>query len=471
MLKLPKKTRSYNSYYNSSYYNKGKTRPKISVFGIIVAIPVLIVLSEFLAQTYLAMTGQGDETKGTSPLIEAYKPQFRTATNQAIEGLKDQDQGELLLKRSSTTGYEFASPQKSEFFYINEQGLRDNDPVPLAKPKNEIRIFVLGGSTAFGQLNPNNNSTISHQLEARLQQRVKQQKSSPSSYRPDVFPFFVPSRQQLMKLPPKIREGNYRVINAAVPGYSSGNQLAQLATKILPYQPDLIVVLDGYGDMMLSSNMPQSDIPNIDGFLADAKEHFKNSLNFSADEWIQNTGLVRTYNSFTNPSKNTRPVVDTSLATNTEGKALKYYLPENEDELKLRINRYRENHKRLIQLSAKMGVPVVLAIQPEITSRPLEKLSSDEKAVRDRLGTEYLEKFPKAYTEFVKATQQLGKAYPKNVKVLNFYQSNSNFPTPMFTDSVHLTEKSNTVLAETLYHAITAWEKIQIVPQNFYLKN
>ncbi|MGK7938549.1 MAG: SGNH/GDSL hydrolase family protein [Crocosphaera sp.] len=469
MLKLPKKTRSYSSYYNNSYYNKGKTGPKISLFAIIVAIPVLIILSEFLAQTYLGMTGQGDKTKGTSPLIEAYKLQFRTASNQPIEGLKNQ--GQLTMKRSSTTGYEFLSPQKSEFFYINEQGLRDNDPVPVAKPKNEIRIFVLGGSTAFGQLNPNNNSTISHRLEARLQQRVKQQKSSPSSYRPDVFPFFVPSRQQLMKLPPKIREGNYRVINAAVPGYTSGNQLAKLATKILPYQPDLIVVLDGYGDMMLPSHKPQTDIPHIDEFLADAKGHFKNSLNFSAGEWIQNTGLVRTYNSFTNPSKNTRPVVDTTLAINSEGKALKHYLPENEDELKRRVTRYRENQKRLIQLSAKMGVPVVLAIQPEITSRPLEKLSSDEKAVRDRLGREYVEKFPKAYTEFVKATQQLGKAYPKNVKVLNFYQSNSNFPTPMFTDTVHLTEKSNTVLAETLYHAITAWEKIQIIPQNFYLKN
>jgi lysophospholipase L1-like esterase len=469
MLKLPKKTRSYSSYYNNSYYNKGKTGPKISLFWLIVSVPVLIILSEFLAQTYLGITGQGDKVKGTSPVVEAYKLQFQTANQKPIEGLKDQ--GKLVMKRSSTTGYEFVSPQKSDFFYINEQGLRDNDPVPLAKPKNEIRIFVLGGSTAFGLLNPNNDTTISHQLEARLQQRVKQQKSSPAKYRPDVFPFFVPTRQQLMKLPPKIREGNYRVINAAVPGYTSGNELAQLALKILPYKPDLIVVLDGYGDLMLSSNMPQTDIPNIDEFLADAKGHFTNSLNFSADKWVQNTGLVRTYNSFTNPTKNTRPVVDTSLVINNDGKSLKHYLPENKDELKRRVDRYRENHKRLIQMSAKLGIPVVLAIQPEITSRPLEKLSSDEKAIRDRLGKEYTEQFPKDYTEFVKATQQLGKAYPKNVKALNFYQSNSNFPTPMFSDTVHLTEKSNKVLAESLYHAITAWEKIQIIPQNFYLKN
>ena len=81
-----------------------------------------------------------------------------------------------------------------------------------------------------------------------------------------------------------------------------------------------------------------------------------------------------------------------------------------------------------------------------------------------------LEEFPKAYGEFVKATQQLANIYPKNVKVVNFYNSNGAFPTPMFSDTVHLTDKANTVLAEKLYHAITAWEKIQIVPQNFYLK-
>lgn len=468
MLKLPKKSRSYGSYYNSSYYNKGKNRPKISLVWLIISLPVLVIVLEFLSQAYLGVTGKGNTVNGKSPLVQAYKLKFLTETEKTIEGLTDQ--GQLKVKRSPSTGYDLVSPQKSEFLQINEQGVRDNDPLPLAKPKNEIRIFVLGGSTAFGQLNPNNEATISHRLEARLQQRVAQQKNSPAKYRPDVFPFFVPTRQQLMKLPPKIREGNYRVINAAVPGYTSGNELAQLALKILPYQPDLIVVLDGYGDVMLSSQSPQTDIPNIDEFLADAQGHFRNSLNLSFDQWVENTGLVKTIHSFTQASNNTIPAAETSLVVNNHGKALKHYLPDDQEELKRRVDRYRENHKRLISMAARSGIPVVLAVQPEITSRPVEKLSSDEKAIRDRLGKEYIEEFPKAYGEFVKATQQLANIYPKNVKVVNFYNSNGAFPTPMFSDTVHLTDKANTVLAEKLYHAITAWEKIQIIPQNFYLK-
>ncbi len=467
MLKLPRKTRSYGSYYNNSYYKKPNRLPKISLLWLILAVPVLIILSEFLAQAYLGVTGKDKNVSGKSPLVKAYQLNFLTANKKPIDGLTDG--GDLVVKRSPTLGYELVSPQKSEFLQINEQGMRDSDPLPLAKPKNEIRIFILGGSTAFGQLNPNNDATISHHLEARLQQRVKQQKTSPAKYRPDVFPFFVPTRRELMKLPPKIREGNYRVINAAVPGYASGNQLSQLALKILPYQPDLIVVLDGYEDLMLPSSSPQADIPHIDQFLADAKGYFQNSLDFSVDQWVGNTALVKTFNSFT--PKSSVSLDQTSLAVNNDGQSLNSYLPNDPEELNRRVNRYRENHKRLIKLAARWGIPVVLAVQPEITARPVNKLSAEEKAIRDRLGNEYVEEFPKAYGELVKASQQLAKAFPKNVKVVNFYQNNSSFPTPMFSDTVHLTEQSNKVMAEKLYHGITAWEKIQIIPQHFYLKN
>ena len=81
-----------------------------------------------------------------------------------------------------------------------------------------------------------------------------------------------------------------------------------------------------------------------------AKSIFKNSLNFSADQWINDTGLVRTYNSFANPTENVPQKVDTSLPINMDGKALNSYLPDNKDELQRRVIRYRENYKQLIQM-------------------------------------------------------------------------------------------------------------------------
>ncbi|WP_267383136.1 SGNH/GDSL hydrolase family protein [Cyanobacterium sp. uoEpiScrs1] len=466
MLNLLKKTRSYSSYYNNFYNKKPNRVSKISFFWLLFACPVLIILSEFLAQAYLGVTGKDNNIDGESSLVKAYQLNFLTANKQPIEGLTNG--GGLVVKRSSTLGYELISPQKSKFWQINEQGVRDSKSLPLAKPKSEIRIFILGGSTAFGQLNPNNQTTISYHLEARLQQRVKQQKNSPDQYRPDIFPFFIPTRRQLIKLPPKIREGNYRVINAAVPGYTSGNQLAKLALKILPYQPDLIVVLDGYEDLMLQSNYPETDIPHIDEFLADAKGYFRDYLDFSIDKWLKSTALVKTFKSFT-PQSSVSPD-QTSLVINNNGKSLKSYLPSDIKELKRRVDRYKENHQQLIKLSAQWGIPVVLAIQPEITSRSIDKLSVREKAIRNHLGKDYLDNFPQAYNELAKTSQYLAKVFPKNVKFISFYQNNSSFHTPMFSDTIHLTEQSNKTIAEKLYHVITAWEKIQIIPQYFYLK-
>ncbi len=464
-LKLPRKSRSYySSYYNG--FKPAKSRPKISPLWILLSLPVLIVLLELLAQAYLGITGKGNQIAGNSPLFKAYQLQFLTEDRKPIEGLVNQ--GNLKVTRSPATSYQLASNQKNQFLQINEQGFRDSQPLPLAKPKNEIRIFILGGSTAFGQGNPNNEATISHQLETRLQQRVAQQKNAPQEYRPDVFPFFVPTRQQLMKLPPKIRSGQYRVINAAVPGYTSGNQLAQLALEILPYQPDLIVVLDGYEDIMLPSSQSQTEIPQIDAFLENAGGHFRTAWNQSFNQWLHNTGIVKTIASFSKQTDS--PPAQSSLATNLEDKSLKSYLPNQPKELQHRVTRYRNNHKQLIQMAAKSGVPVILAVQPEITSRPADKLAPSEKNIRDQLGQDYTQKMPQAYGELVKTSQQLAQTFPTSVKVINF-ENEAALPTPMFADAVHVNEKANAAIADQLYHAITAWEKIQIIPQNFHLKN
>ena len=172
-----------------------------------------------------------------------------------------------MVNRSLFNAYQLQPSQKSEFWVINEQGFRDDEALPLAKPKGEIRIFLLGSSLAFGGGVKNNSETIAHQLESLFKQRVAAQKKSPEKYRPDVFPFFKPSREKLFKLPPKIRSGNYRVINAAVPGYTSGNQLAQYALNLFRYQPDILIILDGYEDLMLSSDRQQADIPYLSQLL------------------------------------------------------------------------------------------------------------------------------------------------------------------------------------------------------------
>jgi hypothetical protein len=462
MLKLPLRRRQ--SYYSSPYYRKSRRSRKISLIWLIVSLPVLIVALELVIRAFNTITGQENQVVGLSQIEKAYQPDFQTENQKPIEGLSNG--GGLLLTRSPSFGYKLLENQKNEFVQINPQGFRDSQDLPLAKPKNEFRIFVIGGSAAFGQGAENNEDTITHQLETRLKQRVEQQKRSPEQYRPDVFPFFQPSREKLMKLPAKIHAKQYRVINAAVPGYTSGNSLAQFALDIFRYQPDMIVAIDGYEDLILPSQQAKSDIPKVDEFLGNAQGHFQTYLSQSFRHWLDQTHVVKTIDKFFNPKP--------SLAQNVLGndsKSLSQSLPNDEEELALRVQRYQDNHRQLIRLAGSAGIPVIIAIQPEITGRSIATLSPEEKVIQDRLGKDYLEKMSKAYSKFIQANQQLAKAYPQNVKVLNFYNFNDKLSEPMFSDNTTLTAQANIVLSEKIYYAITAWDKIQIIPQNFYLKD
>lgn len=460
--------RSRKKYYDygSFYSRKPKRYPKISLWWLIISIPLLIILLELLANVFLALTGKGTDAEGRSPLVSAYRLQFLTENEKPIAGLASQ--GSLAVKRSTATAYQLVGQQKNQFWQINEQGFRDSEPLPLAKPKKEVRIFLLGGSTAFGQGAQNNQQTIAHQLETLLQQRVAQQQKSPAQYRPDVFPFFKPSRQKLMQLPPKIRPGKYRTISAAVPGYASGNELAQLVFQVLPYQPDLVIVLDGYGDLMLPSRESQADIPKVDEFLQNATKHFQTYWSQASSQWLKNTAIARTFTTFSFSSQPN--IAEQSLSLNLDRKSLSHFLPKDEAEVKRRVARYQNNHAQIIRLCANAGIPVVVAIQPEITGIAPDKLSLEEKAIREQLGKDYIERFPKAYSQFVQANQQLAKQFPKNVKVVNLYNLGSPLSKTTFSDAIHLTEKANTAIAQKLYQSLTSWEKIQIIPQNFYLK-
>ncbi len=90
---------------------------------------------------------------------------------------------------------------------ISSQGLRD-DPVSLEKPRGVYRILGLGDSVTFGW-QVRSEDTYLKQLERIL----------------DVS---EPLRR-------------YEVINAGVPGYNLGNELAYLKERGGSYQPDLVI--------------------------------------------------------------------------------------------------------------------------------------------------------------------------------------------------------------------------------------
>lgn len=89
------------------------------------------------------------------------------------------------------------------------------------KSENVFRIFVLGGSTVAGHGTSSPEKTIPNQLEKYLN----------------------------LQRPENLRY-TFQVINAGVAGYYSAIELAYLEYEIIYYEPDMVIVFDGYNDFL-----------------------------------------------------------------------------------------------------------------------------------------------------------------------------------------------------------------------------
>ncbi|MBE9129007.1 MULTISPECIES: SGNH/GDSL hydrolase family protein [unclassified Coleofasciculus] len=449
--------------FKSRYSTYRKRKRSLPLLMMIMTIPLVLILLELSARLLVGVMDKNAELanyEGEPAIVNVYRLKFLNEAQKPYDALSNR--GRLAAQRSLAVGYRLMGKQQSNFWQINEQGFRDDDSVPLLKPKNEIRIFLLGGSTAFGQWNPSNQATLASQLEARLNERIAQQRRSPEKYRPAELPFYKPDLAKALALPSKIRDGQYRVINAAVPGYTSGNELAQLALQILPYKPDAIIVLDGYGDLLLPSDRIAADIPHAEAFLSNAPGHFWTHLTQQLKYAIADTYLVKATQYWL-----LRPQLSASrlsLAAMDESAPLDHYLPTDPTELERRVTRYSDFHKQMVRLTAGAGIPLVIALQPEITGRGTKQISVREQKTLNELGSAYQQRVQVGYGELARVIQQLQKAFPKNVKTLNFYQVYENFPELAFLDAIHLTEEGNGVLSERLYHTLTALRKLQVPP-------
>ncbi len=120
----------------------------------------------------------------------------------------------------------------NRYEYANNAGFRDPRPISLKKPEDEFRIFLTGGSTAFGLgatggAGPmthfyylEHRETISHMLEKILNATAP-----------------VPGK-------------TIRVYNTAIWGYSYQHLLLRYVTKLRQYKPDLVVSLDGANELL-----------------------------------------------------------------------------------------------------------------------------------------------------------------------------------------------------------------------------
>jgi hypothetical protein len=129
------------SGYSYKSYQKRRQPPQLLL--LLLALPLFLIFLELLARVFVGVAGKSPELaayEGEPPEVTAYRLKFLDQNQQPFDGLPNY--GHLIANRRLSVGYELAPNQKSKFWRINQQGFRDNEAVPLAKPKDEIRVFV-----------------------------------------------------------------------------------------------------------------------------------------------------------------------------------------------------------------------------------------------------------------------------------------------------------------------------------------
>lgn len=123
------------------------------------------------------------------------------------------------LGKTLTPGYSFSNHRAS--FSVNSRGFRGPE-FDASKAEGTYRIFALGGSTTFGFFP--SISADDKTYPAQLQTILNKNK-------------------------PDANVSKYEVINAGVPGYSTRTSLHNLASRILYYQPDMIIIYHNTNDL------------------------------------------------------------------------------------------------------------------------------------------------------------------------------------------------------------------------------
>lgn len=447
-----------------SWKRKPPHRPWYFYAALLVGIPIAL---ELLMRLGASVTGMNQafatQPSEQSQRVQAYQLGFRSPSGQPYAELTQQ--GALQAIRSPLTGYQLLPDQQNRYWTINPQGFRDEEPVELKKPNNEVRIFVMGGGMAFGQLNSNNQATFAHQLEQQLNGQVKAQQQTPGKFQPAVLPYTAEEVEKVLQRPARIPERQYRVINAAVPGHASGNDLSRLIQQVAPYSPDMVILLTSHEDLLLPSRYEGSDIPGLDDLLTGDRQQSDRQIGKTVQSWLGQLYLVKGVQNYLLPDRaqSTELAIPLNL-TMVNQTALADALPGDEAELNARVDRYRNHLLQMVRWSAAARKRLLVGIPPELSARAQDAMPPAEQDMLAELGNDYPQRIEAGYTKLIAAAKQATQT-SANAQLLDLHQLYANSQEPAFQSPTSLTDEANTLLAEQFYRVIV--DQLAITPKPF----
>jgi len=280
-----------------------------------------------------------------------------------------------------------ASNQHTDTVNINEHGFRGPE-ITQTKIENTFRIFLVGGSETYGMFSTSDESTFSGYLQQKLD----------------------------------VADTDYKieVINAGVNAYDSFDSAHQIKTKLIDYEPDLLIVITGH-----SVGKPIKEIDaNVPLYYPISNEFAKLKLYYKSPEFFEFTKRVILKNVYGDQG--------------VPGEAIVHGNVENN------VKVWKNTWVEICELGVENNFGVIIAIPP--VSGAGNKIPSDwelqnlEKLSHTSIVPSY---------HLVKDTlRDLDKKCTDTIDLTNTFDSKNR---TIYLDLTHFADAGNVLIAEKLF--------------------
>ena len=321
-------------------------------------------------------------------------------------GIGEYDKGDyIVIKHADYNPFLIFGPhinksipqQNGEIAYWNFQGFRMNETLQLAKKPNEYRIFALGGSTTEDLANRQN----MHYSEEATK----------------ILEKYNPNGKKII------------VVNSGRNGYSTAQILVRVQFDLLPFEPDMITVMENINDL------------SVNFFPSDERKNYANKyLDIGSfvqpysikDSFLSESRVIVFFYKSISAIKN--KFTSKTIVTDS-GKKVSSNIHYSETSIEPKFKQEFSNNLISIAALAKAhGIEVVFMSQPAAFSEDKYALMFGYQSYNDRILYPKLDDFKKMFLEYNNVIKEV--AEQEDVNFIDMYNLMGH-DEKYFVDMVH----------------------------------
>jgi lysophospholipase L1-like esterase len=338
---------------------------------------------------------------------------------------------------------------------LDEHGFLHDTPITREKPPGTFRIFLMGGSTAFG-----------------AGQNIRYHTVHPYPDGLYAYPSSIAGRLQSY-LQTHNPATHYEVINAAGFERRIHQSLIQYIETLSQFQPDLIINLDGMNDVYsLVTGTPFSDLEQHLPFYVELYQGQRSLLRYSSTYYVLSTAYSKWVNRQRSvepdPTSNPATGVSPAATPSTGEQSGHAYYEKSKD-------RYTKNAERLLQIVRQYfsvlkadRTPSIFVLQPLLnrtkTNKHLSQIEHKLAEVMVPSGSDASHSVDQCalllayfYDDYLSdALRKTAKEFGVEYLDLNAEIATLSSDVEFYTDYCHLTPEGNRRVAEVLGRVILA---------------